>query len=151
LSCKATEIIPLADISDIYNVSTGIEHEFIIRRTRHGVTVYFSSSSRETIVKVSSRDAFLSSWSHICWQTIRSAKGRLKEVPIPLTERFSRFSNVPATLLHIGLLSVDLYDEELRGAAYDLLGAVCNYLNYDKSPIVASKGLSVLYVCFAAF
>lgn len=58
----------------------------------------------------------------------------------PLTERFSRFSNVPATLLHIGLLSVDMNDEELRGAAYDLLGAVCTYLNYDNSPIVASKG-----------
>lgn len=43
-------------------------------------------------------------------------------------------------MLHIGLLSVDLNDEELRGAAYDLLGAVCNYLKYDKSPIVASKG-----------
>jgi hypothetical protein len=81
-------------------------------------------------------------WVSIQWQTIRSAKGRLKEVPIPLTERFSRFSNVPATLLHIGLLSVDLSDEELRGAAYDLLGSVCTYLNYDKSPIVASKGLS---------
>jgi len=75
-------------------------------------------------------------------QTIRSAKGRLKEVPIPLTERFSRFSNVPATLLHIGLLSVELSDEELRGAAYDLLGAVCTYLNYGKSPIVAPKGCS---------
>jgi hypothetical protein len=49
---------------------------------------------------------------------------------------------VPATLLHIGLLSVDLNDEELRGAAYDLLGAVCNYLKYDKSPIVACKGSS---------
>jgi len=122
LSCKATEIIPLADISDIYNVSTGIEHEFIIRRTRHGVTVYFSSLSREAIVK-----------------TVRSAKGRLKEVPIPLTERFSHFSNVPATLLHIGLLSVDLTDEELRGAACDLLGSVCTYLNYNKSPIIASK------------
>lgn len=59
---------------------------------------------------------------------------------MPLSERFSRFSNVPATLLHIGLLSVDLNDEELRGAAYDLLGAVCIYLKYDKSPIVASKG-----------
>jgi hypothetical protein len=47
---------------------------------------------------------------------------------------------VPATLLHIGLLSVDLSDEKLRGAAYDLLGAVCNYLKYDKSPIVACKG-----------
>ena len=47
---------------------------------------------------------------------------------------------MPATLLHIGLLSVDLSDEKLRGAAYDLLGAVCNYLKYDKSPIVACKG-----------
>lgn len=65
LSCKATEIIPLADISDIYNVSTGIEHEFIIRRTRHGVTVYFSSPSRETIVKVCSPGAFVSFPSHI--------------------------------------------------------------------------------------
>ncbi|KAF8165773.1 hypothetical protein B0H34DRAFT_794124 [Crassisporium funariophilum] len=122
LSCKSTDLIPLTDVSDIYNVSTGQElHEFIIRR-RQGVTVYFSSPSREAIVK-----------------TVRSAKGRLKEAQSPLTERFSRFSNVPATLLHIGLLSVDLNDEELRGAAYDLLGAVCNYLKYDKSPIVASK------------
>lgn len=68
------------------------------------------------------------------------AKGRLKDVQPPLAERFSRFSNVPATLLHVGLLSVDFNDEELRAAAYDLLGAVCTYLNYDKSPIVAAKG-----------
>lgn len=74
-------------------------------------------------------------------QTIRAAKGRVKEVQAPLTERFSRFSNVPATLLHIGLLSVDLDDEDLRGAAYDLLGGVCSYLKYDKSPIVARKGM----------
>ncbi|KAG6896188.1 hypothetical protein C0992_009811 [Termitomyces sp. T32_za158] len=123
LSCKATEIIPLADISDIYNVATGMDtYEFIIRRSRGGVTEYFSSPSRDNIVKA-----------------VRSAKGRLKDMQTPLTERFSRFSNVPATLLHIGLLSVDMNDEELRGAAYDLLGAVCTYLNYDNSPIVASK------------
>ncbi|TFK43927.1 hypothetical protein BDQ12DRAFT_702865 [Crucibulum laeve] len=122
LSCKSTEIIPLADVSDVYNVSTGNEvHEFIIRR-RQGVTIYFTSPAREIIVK-----------------TIRSAKGRLKEVQTPMAERFSRFSNVPATLLHIGLLSIDLNDEELRGAAYDLLGAVCTYLKYDKSPIITSK------------
>lgn len=60
----------------------------------------------------------------------------------PLAERFLRFSNVPATLLHIGLLSVDLNDEELQSAAYALLGAVCNYLKYDKSPIVACTGLT---------
>lgn len=52
LSCKSTELIPLTDVSDIYNVSTGQElNEFIIRR-RQGVTVYFSSPSREFIVKV---------------------------------------------------------------------------------------------------
>ncbi|KAF8076811.1 hypothetical protein FPV67DRAFT_1605221 [Lyophyllum atratum] len=123
LSCKATEIIHLADISDIYNVATGTDTcEFIIRRCRGGITEYFSSPSRENIVRA-----------------IRSAKGRLKEVQAPLTERFSRFSNVPATLLHVGLLSVDINDEELRGAAYDLLGAVCTYLNYENSPIVASQ------------
>lgn len=77
-------------------------------------------------------------------QTVRSAKGRLKEAQAPLAERFSRFSNVPATLLHIGFLSVDLNDEELRGAAYDLLGAVCKYLKYDKSPIIASKGTRII-------
>lgn len=53
LSCKATEIIPLADISDIYNVATGMDtYEFIIRRSRGGVTEYFSSPSRDSIVKV---------------------------------------------------------------------------------------------------
>lgn len=52
MSCKSTELIPLTDVSDIYNVSTGQEtNEFIIRR-RQGITVYFSSPSREQIVKV---------------------------------------------------------------------------------------------------
>ena len=46
------DLIPLTDVSDVYNVSTGLElDEFIIRR-RQGVTVYFSSPSREIIVKV---------------------------------------------------------------------------------------------------
>lgn len=67
-------------------------------------------------------------------------KGKLKDVPAPLSERFARFSNVPATLLHIGFLSVDPYDDELRAAAYDLLGAVCSYLKYDQNTIVARKG-----------
>ncbi|KAJ7724736.1 hypothetical protein DFH07DRAFT_1066990 [Mycena maculata] len=124
LSCKSTEIIPLMDVSDVYNVSSiGQDaHEFIIRRAQQGTTVYFSSPSREAIVKA-----------------IRSAKGRLKDTPIPLAERFSRFSNIPATLLHVGMLSVDLKDEELRAAGYELLGAVCSYLNFDRSPVVAAK------------
>ncbi|KAF7352222.1 hypothetical protein MVEN_01185600 [Mycena venus] len=112
LSCKSTEIIPLTDVSDVYNVSSiGQDaHEFIIRRAQQGTTVYFSSPSREAITP-----------------------------PIPLAERFSRFSNIPATLLHVGMLSVDLNDEELRGAGYELLGAVCQYLNFDRSSIVAAK------------
>jgi len=60
-----------------------------------------------------------------------------------------RFSNVPATLLHIGFLSVDPFDEELRAGAYDLLGAVCKYLNYEKSPLVDSKSMIFLVFCSA--
>lgn len=53
LACRSTEIIYLKDVNDIYNVSTGQDpFEFIIRRIRQGVTLYFSSSMRETIVKV---------------------------------------------------------------------------------------------------
>lgn len=61
-----------------------------------------------------------------------------------MTECFSQFSNVPAALLHIGFLSIDLNDEELRGAAYELLAAVCDYLKYDKNPIVSPKGVDCL-------
>lgn len=53
LSCKATEIIPLSDINDVYNVSTGHDsHEFIIRKIRQGLTLYFASPHRDSIVKV---------------------------------------------------------------------------------------------------
>ncbi|KAH6914612.1 hypothetical protein BKA70DRAFT_1180120 [Coprinopsis sp. MPI-PUGE-AT-0042] len=119
-ACRYVEIIPLTDVVDVYNIMTHDQSEFLIRR-RHSI-MYFLSPDRDTIVKA-----------------IRSAKGKLKEVQAPLSDRFSRFSNIPATLLHIGLLSVDPTDEELRSAAYDLLGAVCAYLKYDKSPIVARK------------
>jgi hypothetical protein len=68
------------------------------------------------------------------------AKGQLRDSQISVSDRFSRFSNVPATLLHVGMLSVDSEDEELRSAAYDLLGAVCSYVGYDKNPVLASKG-----------
>lgn len=55
-------------------------------------------------------------------------------------ERFPRFSNISATLLHVGMLNIDSDEEELRSAAYDFLGAICSYLDYDKNPIIASKG-----------
>lgn len=118
----STDIIPMAEVSDSYITASRDNHEFIIRRIRNASTIYLSSESHDDIVK-----------------SIRSAKGRLTETHSPLGDRFSRFSNVPATLLHVGMLSVDLNDEEVRTAAYDLLGAVCTYIGYDKSPIVASK------------
>lgn len=60
--------------------------------------------------------------------------------------------------MQIGFLSVDLNDEELRGAAYELLAAVCDYLKYDKHPIVAPNGMPFcvseeyfLDLCIAGF
>ncbi|KAG8218508.1 hypothetical protein J3R82DRAFT_4145 [Butyriboletus roseoflavus] len=123
LTCKSTEIISLADVSDAYNVSTGLDpHEFIIRLSRQGVTSYFSSPHRDNIVKA-----------------IRSAKSQLRDSQVLRIERFPRFSNISATLLHVGMININSDQEELRGAAYDLLGAICSYLDYDKNPIVASK------------
>jgi hypothetical protein len=53
-SCTSTEIITLTDVSDVYNISTGHDpHEFIIRRSRQGITLYFSSPERDAIIKVS--------------------------------------------------------------------------------------------------
>ncbi|PFH50162.1 hypothetical protein AMATHDRAFT_80979 [Amanita thiersii Skay4041] len=120
LLSNSTEVIPLADVSDVYNVSTGQDfNEFIIRRSRQAITMYFTSPDREIIVK-----------------TIRSAKGRLREPQTRSPERFSRYSNVPAILLHVALQSVDFDDEQLRAAAFDLLGSVCSYLGYEQNPIV---------------
>jgi hypothetical protein len=64
-------------------------------------------------------------------------------------ERAFSFTSVSATLLHVGMLSIAQDDEELRGAAYDLLGAVCTHLGYDKNPIVASAGMYIVlpFVC----
>ncbi|KAJ2930404.1 hypothetical protein H1R20_g6694, partial [Candolleomyces eurysporus] len=119
-SCKYVEIIPLSEVLDVYNIMNQEQAEFLVRR-RHTI-MYFTSNHRDAIVK-----------------HVRTVKGKLKDAPAPLAERFARFSNVPATLLHIGFLSVDPYDDELRAAAYDLLGAVCTYLKYDQNPIVARK------------
>ncbi|KAG1876130.1 hypothetical protein C8R48DRAFT_830907 [Suillus tomentosus] len=123
LNCKSTEIISLADVSDAYNVSTGLDpYEFIIRISKQGVTSYLSSPQRDNIVK-----------------SIRAAKSQLRDTRYLRMDRFPRFSNISATLLHVGMLNIDSEDEGLRGAAYDLLGALCSYLNYDKNPIIVSK------------
>ncbi|KAF8638594.1 hypothetical protein AX17_002135 [Amanita inopinata Kibby_2008] len=121
LLCNSTEIIPLTDVSDIYNVSTGQDlNEFIIRRSRQGITMYFASPDRDIIVK-----------------TIRSAKGRLREPQIRSSDRLSRYPNVPAILLHVAFLSLECNEDQLRSAAYDLLGAVCSHLGYEKNPVVS--------------
>ncbi|KAJ6540091.1 hypothetical protein B0H10DRAFT_2170598 [Mycena sp. CBHHK59/15] len=111
LSCKSTEIIPLMDVSDVYNVSSiGQDaHEFIIRRAQQGTTVYFSSPSARPLSK-RGRIGY-----PIC-------ERKAQDTPIPLAERFSRFSNIPATLLHVGMLSVDLNDEDLRPRAMNCSG-----------------------------
>lgn len=127
LSCRATEIIPLADISDVYNVATGHEqNEFIIRKIRHGSTLYFTSVDRDAIVK-----------------TIRAAKGSMKQVQIPGSERFSKLSNVVATLLHIGMVNIGSDNEELRVASYELLCSVCTYLDFEGKPVVPTKAIFV--------
>ncbi|EMD40361.1 hypothetical protein CERSUDRAFT_148314 [Gelatoporia subvermispora B] len=127
LSCKATEIIPLADINDVYNVSTGKDsYEFIIRKVRHGVTSYFSSPARDAIVKL-----------------IRGAKGNMRAVHLPGAERFTRLSNVVTTLLHVGMVNVCSEDEEPRSAALELLSAVCTYLDYEGKPVVPSKSFFI--------
>lgn len=46
------------------------------------------------------------------------------------------------------MVNIDSDQEELSGAAYDLLGAICSYLDYDKNPIIASKGeLNWIVLC----
>ncbi|KZT29450.1 hypothetical protein NEOLEDRAFT_1128208 [Neolentinus lepideus HHB14362 ss-1] len=123
VSCKVTEVVSLAEVSDVYNISTGQDpNEFIIRRSRHGAILYFASPERDIMVKA-----------------IRNAKGQTRNVPIPGSERFSRLSNVSATLLHMGFYLVGYEDEELRYAACELLAALCSYLDYEGSPVVPSK------------
>ncbi|KAI0040644.1 hypothetical protein FA95DRAFT_1647858 [Auriscalpium vulgare] len=114
LACKSVEIIPLQDISDVYNVSTGLDpSEFIIRKTRQSVTA------------------------------IRAAKGHMRSIAISGTERFSRLSNVSAALLHISMLNMGLDNDELSGASYELLSAIVGSFNIDGNPILTVKGLWV--------
>ncbi|EIW76207.1 hypothetical protein CONPUDRAFT_64047 [Coniophora puteana RWD-64-598 SS2] len=123
LTCKSTEVIPVSEISDTYNVSTGQDpFEFIIRRGKQGATSYFSSPSRDLVVKA-----------------IRAAKSQLRDNRNAVPDHNPRFHNFSATLLHVGMLNIDADDEELRTAAHELLGSVCQYVDFDKTPLVLSK------------
>ncbi|KAF8592239.1 hypothetical protein K439DRAFT_1626245 [Ramaria rubella] len=124
LACKTVEIVPLVDIGDVSPVISRTDAtEFVIRRIVNGNTISFSSPERDKIM-----------------ETIRSAKNRLKAArPLIPAER-SRLSDVSAALLNVGLLNVCDEDELLRGAAYDLLFAVCAYVNYESNPLVPLRG-----------
>ena len=141
-TCKLTEIVSLADISDVYNVSTGQDpDEFIIRKIRHGITLYFSSPMRDAIIKVrSSRDTTYSVLMFSLRQAIRTAKGSMKNVQVAGPERFSRLTNVTATLLQIGMVSSIYEEDDLRESGLELLSAICNYLEYEGPAIVPMRG-----------
>ncbi|VDB87041.1 unnamed protein product [Peniophora sp. CBMAI 1063] len=126
LACKPVEIIPFAEISDVYNVSSAAHDlgEFIIRKTRQAATLYFSTPARDQIVK-----------------SIRTAKGRMRSTSLPGTERFSRLRNVSAALLHISFLNLGADSSELRGASYELLASVISSFDLDTNPMLSTKGL----------
>jgi hypothetical protein len=142
-TCKLTEIVSLADISDVYNVSTGQDpDEFIIRKIRHGITLYFSSTMRDAIIKVHvSHHAACHVLMFFPLQEIRTAKGSMKNVQVAGPERFSRLTNVTATLLQIGMISSIYEEDDLRESGLELLSAICSYLDYDGPAIVPMRGL----------
>lgn len=63
-----------------------------------------------------------------------------------MSERFSRFSNGPATLLHVGMLHMETDNEELRSASFALLGSVCSYVGLTDCPVVAATSEIELHV-----
>jgi hypothetical protein len=77
-------------------------------------------------------------------QAIRTAKGSMKNVQVAGPERFSRLTNVTATLLQIGMISSIYEEDDLRESGLELLSAICNYLDYDGPAIVPMRGLQWL-------
>ena len=63
----------------------------------------------------------------------------MRPIQLPGAERFTRLSNVVATLLHVGLINIMSEDEEPRAPAYDLLAAVCTYLDYEGKAVLPSQ------------
>jgi hypothetical protein len=154
-----TEIIPLADINDLYNLYPGStsrgpeQYEFILRRRRQrDALFYFSTPDRDTVVKVRKPHCIGLYESHRHLQAIRNAQSRFKQsVSSHFQNTLTPLSSIPATLLHIGMLHAcssnicnspinpNSSNEELRSAAFALLDAACIHLNYNKSPVLASK------------
>lgn len=133
LECRINEIILLSDIGDVYNVSTGHEaNEFIVRRSRYGGTLYFSSLERDAIV-----------------HAIRTNKGKLRADNVQSYERTYSSGEVSATILNIALLNLGAEDDALRSTAYDLACSVSGSLNFDDSQTIPVNGLFFLYSLFA--
>jgi hypothetical protein len=81
-------------------------------------------------------------------QAIRAAKGRLRATHLPGMERFSRLSNVSAALLHIAMRNMGTENPELSGASYELLAAVVGSFDLDASPILTTKGESMVQLTY---
>ena len=64
----------------------------------------------------------------------------MKNVQVAGPERFSRLTNVTATLLQIGMISSIYEQDDLRESGLELLSAICNYLDYDGPAIVPMRG-----------
>lgn len=68
----------------------------------------------------------------------------MKNVQVAGPERFSRLTNVTATLLQIGMISSIYQEDDLRESGLELLSAICSYLDYDGPAIVPMRGPSHL-------
>lgn len=60
---------------------------------------------------------------------------------LPSTERHNRLSNIITTLLRIALVGISSEDEDPRAASFELLSAICTYLDFEGRPAVPSKGV----------
>lgn len=135
--CKAVEVIPYSDISEVYYVfSSHDQYEFVARRSRSKKILYFSSSDKDQIIKVSLTliDACHAQLK-TGWQSIREAKAlhRLTQVLHPSNSRITKHNEILASILHTGFLSLTQDNEELKGAGYELLASACKYLKCEKS------------------
>ncbi len=58
---------------------------------------------------------------------------------LPTAERH-KLSNVITTLLRIAFMGITAEEEEYRVAPFELLGAICTYLDFEGRPVVPAKG-----------
>jgi neurofibromin 1 len=72
-------------------------------------------------------------------------RSRVRETPVVLAERALRPSDVPGTLLNMGLLNLCAPDETLRLAAYGLIGDVAEAFHYDVAKVLKVSGESWLW------